>query len=460
MGLRERVSRLWRSESAETVPVDSPVVGIGLPGGRRHRVEATSRVGSSGQDKDAPPTFIPDLIKEEAWERTDLGHLKHVAREDPIAYFLCHTMAKTALADWFEFVDPKDGRPILKEVQTRLRQLGAKPVAERCLSTMRWAGHAWMYVGMAAVREEAVGFNPVSTLDWFTPQNCVVVEYDDMGRPSLLEITVIKGGGRGGVLEDKIELPASDFIHWRTDPYDRSEKGRPVLWSIWDTLNYIRYTLHAQAWYDLKIGLGAFLVRLGVTLSDEIKSALQTMMEDISVKRSIIVDKRVEEMKFLNADGASNAFGEHLDSLYGQVAAGTSIAKDIITGVSAGAITGSEINVKSLYAAINQIQKSIEPYIRELVRRMGVKREDYEIRWKLKFAHDELEKAQIDYLASQTLINELKVKTINEKRAELGLPGISDGDRLIDDISIGLQPSGSQSPEAQDRTRNPTGENT
>jgi hypothetical protein len=188
----------------------------------------------------------------------------------------------------------------------------------------------------------------------------------------------------------------------------------------------------------MKIGLGALLVRVR-KLTEEDKVALEAAMKDFSTKRFLLFDKRVEEFGFVGASGSAVNFDDYIDSVLDQIAAGTDVPKTILTGQEQGAITGAELNNKALYATINKIQQSVEPYVREVIARFGYTEEDYVISWNTRFAHDELEKAQIRVLNAQADEAEARI----EQMSQGNLPG---------DIRVRMQ-----TPEAQEKTNNPSG---
>jgi hypothetical protein len=192
-------------------------------------------------------------------------------------------------------------------------------------------------------------------------------------------------------------------------------------------------------------------------MTEDMKAKMDASFEDISTKRALAINPSdITKIEFIGPSSGTTNFESHLDSCMKRVAAGTGIPKDVLIGATAGAITGSEINVKSLYATISQIQQSIEPMIRELVRRMGYS-DDFEIEWNTRFAYDEEQEAKIDNYRAQTLQIKSAWMTKNEIRAESGLDPIEGGDQTKQDITIGV--AGLKTPDQQQQTRNPQGVN-
>jgi hypothetical protein len=204
------------------------------------------------------------------------------------------------------------------------------------------------------------------------------------------------------LLNEYDDIPYDDFIQFMTRPKGRSYEGYPVLYPVWDSLIYLVLSKHALTFAHMKWGLGMFLWKMIGGVTAEKEAALEAALEDVSVMRAFMYDRdMVEDVSFVGPSGSTHNIVDGMDHFLGHIAAGTGIPKEIITGISAGAITGSEINNKALYATLNQIQKSVEPYIRELVARMGYTDEDYEIDWNVRFASDEVEAAQARLLNAQ-----------------------------------------------------------
>ena len=201
-----------------------------------------------------------------------------------------------------------------------------------------------------------------------------------------------------------------------------------------------------------------FTVFTKKTLNDNENARLVTTMEEASVSRVVIVSNRkVEKIEFVNADGSNIDFPTELDSRLRIIAAAIGIPMDILVGVSAGAITGSETNIKTFYQALNLIQSSFKPGIRELIAAVGHAGTDYRIRFITRYAHDKLEESKIFMNNAQTLAIKSGWLTINELRAIDGYGNIEGGDQLKADFQIATS---FQTAEEEEQTNNPEGSNT
>ena len=129
-------------------------------------------------------------------------------------------------------------------------------------------------------------------------------------------------------------------------------------------------------------------------------------------------------------------------------------------GAAAGAVTGSETNIKLGDEQERKIKNSIEEYIRDTVLAMGYSNEDYIIEWIEKTAHTEEERAKIEQTHAQALATKLPFLTIDEIREIEGYPPLPDGrgDKLSSEVaSFGIDVKGLQTPEEEEQTQNPEG---
>jgi len=106
-----------------------------------------------------------------------------------------------------------------------------------------------------------------------------------------------------------------------------------------------------------------------------------------------------------------------------------------LKGVSAGRITGSEVNERAYFKFINAEQSNVEHIVRELIDRIietgQVKYSDgrrtdptkeYVIEWNYPQLTPELSQAQIDFLTERAQTERLEYMTINEVRAKADPP--------------------------------------
>jgi len=422
--------------------------------------EGTSKLEwSSTVNRNAPPVFVPELIRNRITNVTEPSHLEQVSRYDPLGKFFTHGMATRVFDDWFVFRDA-DGEEVLQEAQEQLKRLNAKKIFTQLYAAELAFGYCWEYTGKNRYIPASGEGGRIATLHYFTPLNCSVFEYDETGNPKTMKIE-LNVGKAGSIVGEVLYLPASDFIPWVTRPEGRGYTGRSILEPIWDMLTYIRYEFHSMTWYDIKIGHGIFAAYAKAGFGEENLAKWQSAFEDISVKRAMVLDKdQVEKVEFVQANAQATSFVDHINACMMMVAIGAEMPKDLIAGVAAGAVTGSDVNLKLMEIVEREFQKAVEPYIWQTIERMGFARKDYVIDWNVKYAQDEEERAKIEQTHAQALATKLAYMTIDEVRAEEGLPPLPEGrgDMLSSETSnfnIGVQ--GLQTPQQQDKTNNPEG---
>jgi len=428
---------------------------------RIFRREGTSKLEFTDDvNKTKPPTHIPELIRAGDLSSDDAEHLEKVAQKDPLANFIVYGVADTIFDDDFKFVDA-DGEEIMLDTKKELRRLNANKAWIQCLAAERWGGWAYQYMGPNKYAPQSGEGGRLATIACFTRRQCSVFEYTETGEPKTmkLNLTIGRGNSQEGI---ELFLPAKDFIIWNTRPKGRGDTGRSILEPIWSLLQDIRYLFHAMTWYDIKIGHGLFAVYVQAGFDATVIARWQSALEDISHKRALVVDSGdVDKMEFVGPTSNATDFVEHIDMCIQTLSVPVGIPKELLMGAAAGAVTGSETNIKLGDEQERKIKNSIEEYLRATVRAMGYSNEDYFIEWIEKTAHTEEERAKIEQTHAQAMATKLPYLTIDEVRAEDGYDPLPDGrgDKLSSEVtSFGIDVKGLQSPEEKEKTQNPEGD--
>ena len=414
------------------------------------RQEATQRVWNPNAKRNRPPSYVSDFIVEGAWDRDEPEHQGNMAKRDPCAWNITTGIANNVFDDWFKFVDPEDDeKEIMQEIQKEFERLNARKWLSLALADERTYGFVWLHVGPEDVSQRTDGYTGpqrVVNLDVFNPEYCRPIEFNDIGMPVTLAVQVLTNAGKQGGQYTETPIPVSETIPIRTRPYDRSHEGLPATYAVWNALCGLNFAFHAITSYDMKIGMGALILKTKAMASLEDVAAAETMMEDLSVTRvGIIPGNKVESLEFVGASSAGSAsFPAHIEAFLAQIAAGSKIPKDVLVGTSAGAITGSEVNSKALYAVIQGEQSKMEPYIRELVRRMGHEEENYVISWNTRYATDEMQQAQIRVLNAQADEAEQRIKGMKEGKNDFQIGFAQEGKKQDDPEEENDNPSGKQ----------------
>lgn len=416
-------------------------------------------------NKNDPSTYVSEIISGKITDRDDREHQRKMALWSAVGSNICIKLAQNTFDDGFELVDEK-GKVIMEPLQQKLKELNATYFLTQALIMERIYGHCWVFVGKERLYEDIVEADRrVTNLDAFGPEMAKVTEYDENGYPAAVEIKVLKGitktDGSKGTKEETKRIDIKDLILLRTrpKPFERTYEGMPVLYHVWNTLWSVELAFHSSDFYLGKIGHGMFCLMSKSGTSDERLDRMQKSVEKMSPSRMLVLPgKYVESISFVNASGTPIDFPAEIKSRLGIVGAGTGVPVDLLIGLSAGSITGSEVNVKALYQTLAGIQTSVEPMIRELIRKLGHTDDNYHIRWITRYAHDEEQKAKIGLYEAQTWAIKSGWLTPNEIRMRSeGLEPKEGGDMLKSDFEVNVQ--GMQTAEEAEATHNAEGDN-
>ena len=105
------------------------------------------------------------------------------------------------------------------------------------------------------------------------------------------------------------------------------------------------------------------------------------IMKDMNTEVGMILSKD-DELDFLGAQGKAIEPSAYWEAALQKVAIDLDVPVDILKGVSAGAVTGSETNIREYYADIKGKQKSqAEPIINDMLSCFGIDTSELEYSW-------------------------------------------------------------------------------
>jgi len=416
---------------------------------KRRFVGEVQQLYNYTSDQTAPLTYVAPLVQGEYTNKDIWQHLLKVAWEDPVAHRICVGLSQNVFDDWFiikkrekleEGEEYKEHEKNQK-IQEEFTRMNAKYWFTQALIAERIFGHCAVVFNYNKHKAdvETDGYQ-VATMDVFSDENMEipVQAYDPQtGIPSY--IWAWASPDMMNVAAD--EVPWDEVMWICTRPQGRSIFGYSAMYAVWDLMVYLRESIDAMVWNHKKYGIGIWMWYIK-GLSGETKDAVEDNIKDISSRRAMAVDiDQVDRVEWSGPTSqGTTGIVQGAEFTLGLISSGSGIPKDIFTGVSAGAITGSEINNKALYATISKIQSDMTPYILETIYRMGYDTKDMEIEWNTRYATDELEQAQIRQMNADALSK--------EKAAERG-----------SDIAITYGPAGQAQGKPKDPTQNnnPTG---
>ena len=405
--------------------------------------------------RNAPPTFRSSLILQSVTDPNNLDHLAIVANKTPLGRYITAGMANEALGDHFVLVDA-DGNEIMQDTLKEMELLRAKDVMIQALTYERTYGYSYVYTGKNRYVPQTPEGGRLASLHAFTPVECVVKRYSDIGEPVQMEVTVHKGVSDYTTMEEKILLPADDFIFVNTRPIGRGYQGWSALAPVWDYLTYLLYTFDSMCWTDMKWGAGLFAVMTKASIPDTLVRKLNASLEDMGNRRAWVADgSKIDDVKFVGPSVAAGNFPSHIDYILMMIGAGTWQSKDVFLSTTSSA-TSSQVSQKSTFKVMSEIQGDVEKYYREIITRMGYSdgNGDYWFGWNARYAHDEEEQAKIAMADAQTLAIRAGWLKINEIREIEGLEPMEDGDMRMADINVAIT---GPTPQEDEQTRRPKG---
>ena len=210
-------------------------------------------------------------------------------------------------------------------------------------------------------------------------------------------------------------VPAGDAIH------DDLVGGRNARWAAYET--YYRH------------GTGFPVIKTNATASQNAAWVAAGGLDDYLNVRGYFICHTDEDFAFVGAQTAVLNPNTYFDMYFTFIAAATGVAKDTIQGVSAGRVTGSEVNERQYYKSISLHQNQKEPMLRELIDRLiqtgqvADSPAEYVIEWIDPFEVNPQDAAAIEFMETRTLALKTWL-TINEKRAIQGLSAHKDGNVL------------------------------
>lgn len=172
------------------------------------------------------------------------------------------------------------------------------------------------------------------------------------------------------------QIHKSRIIRVKTTP---EEKG--VIEPAWNVLEVADNTLWSvgQALFRMAQGFPHITIKEPSTVQDgnELKSEVQVLKEkgvlrDINTESGFISDDRYD-LQFKGAEGKALKPAEYWEVVLENLAMTVDIPKDVLRGVSAGAVTGSETNLDDYYSGLHSMQvQELQPIYDALFERLGI----------------------------------------------------------------------------------------
>lgn len=388
---------------------------------------------------------------------------------EPVGYWWVHRIADDIWDNWFRVVDPDnpDSDDLDNQVQRILNRLDAKRQLPRETAFERRSGTALLLLSYTGFGDENDWETPLFELNsdgtmpnipdkdllMITPvawPEVTISERDEdessirYGFPTLYTITRGQTSRDSGALKvSGLTMTDSIQVHWTRVIHDAPRldlhpyEGVAAIDIIFDDLvggRNARWGMY-QGYY--RKGHGFFKIKTNATQTENEEWVSAGGISDV-MARSYFVYSEGEDIDIIGAEGAALNPSSYFDTYYTFIAAATGVAKDTIQGVSAGRVTGSEVNERQYFKSITLQQHQKEPLLNELINRLVATGQvehdgDYVIEWIDPFEVNPQDKAAIEFLEARTIATMGPYMTVNEARQKMGLPPLPDerGEQLI-----------------------------
>lgn len=406
----------------------------------------------------APRTFSPtqgfgiEVIPE--------SEMLFSSQREPVIKWLTYWVAVDLFDNWFKVVDPEkpEDATLNDAVQEVLLQLDAKKQLTRLLQFERRYGTAVMlcaYTNTDGETWESPIYDSRGNLEGdrqllqITPYPWTKVNVTDADTiPSSLrygwpEYYEIKRGGDTTLTPTKVHW--SRVIHAATRIDEEIYKGTSVIFAIYDDATGFRNARWAQYETLFRYGSGFPHIHLPGASRSEIQAWISAgRFNDINARGFFVSGGSGDEAEYIEFVGVQNVTLN--PEPYNEMAAwnlsmASRIPQDILKGVSAGRITGSEVNERAYFKFINAEQSNVEHIVRELIdriietgqvnyqdRRRTPPTKGYVIHWNYPQLTPELSQAQINFLNERANAERTKWMTIDELRIMNDLPPLPNGE--------------------------------
>jgi len=397
---------------------------------------------------------------------SDTDRLFYSTRE-PVGVWWVKRVAYDIWDNWFRVVDPedKDDKTLDADVQRVLRDLDAHRKLPQLTMFERRYGTSVLLLSYTGFGSEASWETPLFALEkdgkppkrlptgkrllQITPYPWTMVNVDTLddntgstrfGHPEYY--TIDSGSGAGDSTNPQgTQANRNIKVHWTRVIHDAPRLdqhpylGVAAIDEIFDDLVGGRNARWGAYESYYRHGTGFPVIKTKATTEQNKAWIAAGGLDDYLHVRGYFMCHVDEDFKFVGAEGATLNPNTYFDMYFTFIAAGTGVAKDTIQGVSAGRVTGSEVNERQYYKSISLHQNQEEPMLRELLDRLiqtgQVEHEgDYEVEWVDPFEVNPQDKAAIEFMDARTMALKSWM-TVNEIRAKFGLPPRDDGDVLM-----------------------------
>jgi len=397
----------------------------------------------------APRTFSP--IQGFGARNIEDSELLFASKREPIIKWLVYWVAVDIFDNWFKIIDPEkpEDTALDDAVQKVLLDLDAKRQLTRLITFERRYGTAVLLCAYASVDDESwttpiykkngdlitgnrrllqitpYSWAKVKVSDEFIDKNDESLRY---GLPEYYEIT------RNSTVEP-LKVHWSRAIHAATRLDEEPFEGISVIYAIYDDATGFRNARWAQYETLFRYGSGFPHFHFPNATQKEVNGWIAAgRFQNVNARGFFVstgAGEDKETIEFIGVKGVTLDPSPYNEMAVWNLSMASRIPQDILKGVSAGRITGSEVNERAYFKFINAEQSNTEHIIRELVdriietgqvhyqdKRRREPTKDYLIHWNYPQLTPERDRATIDYLTERANAESTEYRTVNEVRAK------------------------------------------
>jgi hypothetical protein len=237
-------------------------------------------------------------------------------------------------------------------------------------------------------------------------------------------------------------------IRWKSNNINYSQfKGQSNLHACFSHLQIINTIDHAAmaAAHRWGIGIPAIFTK-GIRTREQAIKFQRVVGNPTTNSWMQVPTENVVDIKMLGLQGNMLNLAELESMMIDQISAVSGIPRPVLMGEMAGVVTGSEVNERQYFAALDRQHTKqntllrqfigIDPFYDALWEEFGIR--DYEINWGLRQVLTEIEKAELEmrtFTNASTMMNFARVK---EVRSKVGLPDLEESEDFTEEVCMEL----------------------